>query len=142
MAASGTNLFVANNAAWAVGEYTSGAVVNASLVSVENPQAIAVSGSNLFVTYGGSTIGEYTTSGAVVNDSLITGIDSYGIAVVDTPEPSTLALLATGAIGLAGYAWRRRQKPTSVAGGSSGQDETGPAIPSFPSYSESKRRAA
>jgi probable HAF family extracellular repeat protein len=28
-----------------------------------------------------------------------------------TPEPSTLALLAAGALGLAAYAWRRRWSP-------------------------------
>jgi len=35
---------------------------------------------------------------------------------VDTPEPGTLVLLATGAVGLGGYALRRRyrQPPDSV----------------------------
>ncbi len=36
-----------------------------------------------------------------------------------TPEPSTLTLLAAGAVGLAGFAWRRRRRKHSLtlAGG-------------------------
>jgi low density lipoprotein receptor-related protein 5/6 len=36
----------------------------------------------------------------------------WGIAVAEVPEPSTFVLLAMGAIGLIGFAWRRR-KPTA-----------------------------
>jgi hypothetical protein len=60
-----------------IGEYTtSGATVNASLVSFYNAptlgHGIAVSGSNLFVTNDGTnTIGEYTTAGATVNEDRI-----------------------------------------------------------------------
>ena len=84
--ARGGDIYVAG---WGgtIGEYTtSGAVVNASLVSgLDSLPGIAVSGSNLFVTSWGlssGTIGEYTTSGAVVNASLVSGLsDPWGIAV-------------------------------------------------------------
>jgi hypothetical protein len=43
----------------------------------------------------------------------ITGVTHLGQIVVDTqcavPEPSTLALLAMGALGLAAFVWRRKQ---------------------------------
>ena len=62
-----------------------------------------------------------------------------------TPEPSTLALLAAGAIGLAGYAWRRRRKRCLPIAGEptrSGQEQ-GPAVLTFPSrWATSARRAA
>ncbi len=50
--------------------------------------------------------------GPYASVSLTTGgIPSFTITgeAVATPEPSTLALLAAGAIGLIGYAWRRRR---------------------------------
>ena len=67
-----------------IGKYTtSGAVVNASLISgLALPLDIAVSRSDLFVAnYDSGTIGEYTTSGATVNASLISGVRPTGIAV-------------------------------------------------------------
>ena len=83
--AHGQLIFVANSNNNTVGEYTtSGAVVNASLVSgLSDPYGIAVSGSDLFVTNQNTgTIGEYTTSGAVVNASLVSGLsDPFGVAV-------------------------------------------------------------
>jgi hypothetical protein len=82
VAISGNDLFAANYygggaGAGFVGEYTtSGATVNASLISgLSDPQGLAISGNDLFVT-SGDTIGEYTLSGAVVNASLITGLSS------------------------------------------------------------------
>jgi hypothetical protein len=141
IAVSGSDLFVVNvnysnqnPSDGTIGEYTtSGEVLNASLVSgLSQPTCIALSGSDLFVAnlgdsaYGG-TIGEYTTSGAVVNASLVSGLYApEGIAVVDTPEPSTLALLATGAVGLLGYGLRRRCAARRTAQSESNDDA--PAI--------------
>jgi hypothetical protein len=45
-------------------------------------------------------------------DVVITGSYSLGEVVIDTqcvPEPSSLALLAMGAFGLAGFVWRRKR---------------------------------
>jgi len=124
----------------------SGSLLNV-ISGMSGPEGIAVSGSDLFVAnQGNGTVGEFTTSGTVVNASLISGLNSPNdIAIVDTPEPSALALLAAGAIGLAAYLWRRRQKRSSLAGDSTpGQDEAeGSAIISMPSrWTESARRAA
>jgi hypothetical protein len=52
-------------------------------------------------------VGEYNLDGSSVNPRLITGlITPNGLAVLPTPEPSTLVLAALG--GLALLAWRRR----------------------------------
>jgi autotransporter-associated beta strand protein len=68
-----------------IGVYTtSGATVNASLVSgLNTPAGIAVSGSNIYVANAGNGIlPVYTTSGATVNASLVSGLNSpFGIAV-------------------------------------------------------------
>ena len=95
---SGSNLFVVNETAGTIGEYTtSGATVNATLISGlatgsgRYPVGIAVSGSNLFVTkcysgVGQDAIAEYdATTGALVNPSLISGLSNpFGIAVSGT----------------------------------------------------------
>jgi hypothetical protein len=95
---SGSDLFVPNYGYNAIGEYTtSGATVNASLVSDAGATGIAVFGSDLFVANSGNyTIGEYTTSGATVSASLVSGLDyPFGIAVDadPVPEPSALGMV-------------------------------------------------
>src|SRR5580704_11809196 len=82
---SGGLVFVVNEVAGTIGEYTSaGATVNASLISgLPDPIGVAISGSDLFVANGSAgTIGEYTTSGATVNASLVSGLNNpSGIAI-------------------------------------------------------------
>jgi hypothetical protein len=111
-------IFVVNHQNGTIGEYTtSGATVNASLISgLNNPGGVAVSGTNLFVVNNGTnSIGKYTTAGATVNASLITGLNGpIDIAVV--PEPSTWAMLATGAgaLLLFGRCYRHRRRDRSL----------------------------
>ena len=69
-----------------------------------------------------------------------------------TPEPSTLPLLAAGAVGLAGYVWRQRKRkrplsltaePTLAGHDEADSQDDGPAILSMPSrWTKSARRAA
>jgi hypothetical protein len=108
---SGGDIFVANLSLGTIGEYTTGgATVNASLVSgLNGPYSIAVSGGDIFVgNIGNSTIGEYTTDGATVNPSLVSGMAPFGIVVVATPEPSTLALAGLAGLGML-WQFRRRK---------------------------------
>ncbi len=62
------------------------------------------------------------------------------------PEPSTLALLAAGTLGLVGYGWRRRWKGRLAAEPTTSGQGDAPATLSFPSqqsrWSGAKRRAA
>jgi hypothetical protein len=84
IALSGPDLFVTNYAG-TIGKYnaTTGATINASLISCFTPTAITASGGDLFVVYDLGIVGEYTTSGATVNASLfsIYPYQIYGIAV-------------------------------------------------------------
>jgi hypothetical protein len=83
IAISGSDLFVANYGGKYIGEYTtSGATINASLISLYAPIGIAVSGDDLFVVNRGTdSVGEYTTSGATVNATLFSVSDPGGIAI-------------------------------------------------------------
>jgi len=66
------------------------------------------------------------------------------MTISETPEPSTLALLSAGVVGLVGYGWRRRLKKRTIAFVTQATTpEEDPAILSFPSRSsEAKRQAA
>jgi hypothetical protein len=78
-----SEIFVTNYGSNTIGEYTtSGATVNASLISVTSPEAIAVSGSDLFFV-SGDAVHEYTTSGTAVTSFNIGGTvaDQGGIVI-------------------------------------------------------------
>ncbi len=86
----------------------------------------------------------YSNSPPVFDGKNLTPEMAFSVSVTAAvPEPSTLALLAAGAIGLVGYVWRRRvvrtAKPTAF------DQQDAPAILSFPSHSSqvsAARRAA
>jgi hypothetical protein len=86
IAVSGTNLYVVNDNANSIAEYTtSGTTVNTNLISrlQGSDGGIAILGTNLFVAnqYG---IGEYTTSGETVNADLIPDVQATGIVILGT----------------------------------------------------------
>ncbi len=78
IAASSSDIFVANFGSGTVSEYTlSGSLVNADLITVSSPDGIVVSGNDLFIASSDNgTIGEYTISGTVVKASLVTGLQA------------------------------------------------------------------
>jgi len=100
MALSGSDLFI-TDANGTVGEYTtSGAAVNASLITgLNGPNTIVLSGSDLFVLNGGGTVGEYTTSGAAVNASLITGLNNSPNSMATSGNNLFVANSVSGTIG-------------------------------------------
>ena len=110
LAASGSNLFVAQSNG-IIGEYNfDGSVVNASLLSgFTGITGIALSGTNLYVATSNGTIGEYTTGGGTVNARLVTGVTGINdISVAQSvPEPSSWAYMI-GGFGILGLRFRRR----------------------------------
>jgi hypothetical protein len=71
------NVYVAEAARSRVGKYTtSGALVNASLISASYPMGLVENtNGTLFVTsYYNGTVGKYSTNGTTINASFITGL--------------------------------------------------------------------
>jgi hypothetical protein len=82
IAVSGSDLFVSDFVGTVIAKYsTSGAVLNANLISGGNYYGIVTDGSHIFTASGG-TIGEYTTTGDTINESFVTGLDgAFAIAI-------------------------------------------------------------
>ncbi len=131
------NLFVADGWFNLIYEFTPNGTQSSFASPVAVPGGLAFdSNGNLFESDFASDILEFTPNGT--QSIFASGLHGpSGLAFAPTPEPSTLVLLAAGALALIGYQWRRRQRKTL-----SGQDATGSHILSFPTYSESKRTAA
>jgi probable HAF family extracellular repeat protein len=84
-------------------------------------------------------------SGQICGDGEYQGKqDAFLLTPISTPEPSALALLAAGALGLLGYGLRRRRVARRTAKPAAfDQQDDAPAILSMPSrWSEAARRAA
>jgi hypothetical protein len=81
-----SEIFVTNLGSDTIGEYTtSGATVNADLISHASPFAIAVSGSDLFFV-SGDGVHEYTTSGTLVN------VFTLGSGTGDLPDQGAIVV--------------------------------------------------
>jgi uncharacterized repeat protein (TIGR03803 family) len=88
--------------------------------------------------------GTYSGSSLLFNGGMLYGTDQFGGAngqgtvfalSLVTPEPSTLAVLSAGALGLVGYGWRHRRAARRTAKPAALDQPDAPAILSFPSHS-------
>jgi len=76
-----------------------------------NPTSTSDNGSTLpptntwFITSGAST-----TYGPLADGPYLFEVNGTPAAASAAPEPASLSLLATGALGLLGYGWRRRRQ--------------------------------
>ena len=105
------NLFEADFGSGSIYEFTPSGTRSLFASGLDGPIDLAFgSGGNLFVAdYYSDNIYEFTPSGtrSTFNSS---GYGPCGLAFAPTPEPSTFALLGASALGLLGYAWRRRRR--------------------------------
>ena len=116
-------------------DYSGGTIVDAGTLIATNAYALPA-GTSLNVGAGGTFIFDPSVSAAPMASAAASQANPV-------PEPGTLVLLAAGAIGFLGYAWRRRRvtrtaKPLVL-------DQQDPPILSFPSHSSpahAARRAA
>ena len=113
-------------------DVTLGSTVSATGTTTTN-SAMTQQGPIYFSTSAGTQTLEIqvTTGGTAL-------FDAVSITPVSTPEPSTLALLGAGAVGLVGYAWRWRRKQRR----SSSTHPNRPSNPVVPVATGSSRRSA
>ena len=85
-----------------IDEYTTGGseVMSPLISGVSGHTALDGQGNLLVDSYGDGTISAYTTSGTLLGSDVISGAaGAEDMVIVPTPEPSSLALLAVGALG-------------------------------------------
>jgi hypothetical protein len=69
-------------------------------------------GTYTIASYGGTLNGTFSGLNLPAGDAINYGTgNNSAITLTAVPEPSTLALLVAGAIGLAGYGWRKPRLP-------------------------------
>jgi len=88
------------------GSYTGNLTLAGILAEFNGPGTIVLPASTFTQTYLANTGGN--TAAEQVTDASLTGTVTYQYTPTPTPEPGTLVLLGMGAIGLLGFAWRRR----------------------------------
>ncbi len=140
------NLFVADFTANNIYEFTPSGTRSTFASGLNGPEGLALDrNGNLFVADSESNnIYEFNPRGQI--SQFAAGLNyptDLTFAPTPTPEPSTLALLATGVLGLLGYGWPRRRTVRRAAQPDA-QDDA-PEILSFPSHSppaHAARRAA
>ncbi len=75
------------------------------------------------------------TSGMIDGYPATLAVQGNNLVLNVVPEPSTLVLLAAGAIGLIGYGWRRRRAARRTAKPAAFEQQDDPSILAFPSRS-------
>jgi hypothetical protein len=87
------------------------AIVTKTLTDVNSPFTVLTLSSSDGSTVSTTGVLGWTAINVSENIDLVSG-NIYGVTntFVQTPEPSTLALLGASAIGLLGYVWRRRRR--------------------------------
>jgi hypothetical protein len=76
-----------------------------------NPASTSANGSTLpltntwYITVGGST-----TYGPLADQAYLFQVNGAPASTTAAPEPASLTLLGAGALGLAGYGWRKRKR--------------------------------
>ena len=105
---------------WTPGTYSSGSLGTTTFTPTGLPVSLGALDYSFYQPNGGSfytTLLSSGTLGAIPSGSGQLALDGYfwvagdpvDISISSVPEPSALALLGVGAVGVAAYAWRRRR---------------------------------